>query len=56
MAPVWLTPGGFYKRFGSKEQLISEAFAAAAEPELHAMERSLPASANSRGFDALGEA
>jgi TetR/AcrR family transcriptional repressor of nem operon len=56
MAAAGLTPGGFYKHFGSKEQLIGEAFAVAAESELHAMERSLSASANSRGIDALVEA
>jgi TetR/AcrR family transcriptional repressor of nem operon len=56
MAAAGLTLGGFYKHFSSKEQLISEAFAVAAESELHAVERSLPASANSRGIDALVEA
>ena len=38
MAAAGLTLGGFYKHFGSKEQLIDEAFAVAAESELHAME------------------
>jgi TetR/AcrR family transcriptional repressor of nem operon len=37
MATVGLTPGGFYKHFDSKEQLMSEALTAAAEAELKVM-------------------
>jgi TetR/AcrR family transcriptional repressor of nem operon len=34
MAAAGLTHGGFYRHFGSKDQLVAEACAAAVEPEL----------------------
>jgi TetR/AcrR family transcriptional repressor of nem operon len=56
MASAGLTPGGFYKHFGSKEQLMGEALAAAAETELKAMERTLSTPPGARGLEAVVKA
>lgn len=50
MAAAGLTHGGFYKHFDSKEQVVAEALAVAAETMVEAMESTLSASPGERGL------
>src|SRR5262245_46218000 len=53
MAAAGLTHGGFYKHFGSKEQVVEEAFTAASESMAEAMKRTMSASPGERGLHAM---
>jgi TetR/AcrR family transcriptional regulator, transcriptional repressor for nem operon len=52
MATAGLTHGGFYKHFGSKEQVIAESLAFAAESMVETLGRILVASPGTRGLHA----
>jgi TetR/AcrR family transcriptional repressor of nem operon len=53
MAAAGLTHGGFYKHFESKDQVVEESLALAAESIVETIKRIMSASPGKRGFDAV---
>jgi TetR/AcrR family transcriptional regulator, transcriptional repressor for nem operon len=53
MAAAGLTHGGFYKHFNSKDQVVEEALALAAESMIQSAEHTLSASSDNRGLQTM---